>query len=272
MPNRIDAVLGELRESGRTALAPFITVGFPDVPTSEALARTILESGGDMLELGVPFSDPLADGPTVQMTSYRALQNGVTVRECLDVVRRLRAQGVESPLIFLGYYNPYLRYGPERFLDDAAAAGLDGMIVPDLPTEEAAQFGEMAADRGIHLIPMLAPTSSDERIEDACKAAGGFIYCVSLTGVTSARSSLSHATSGLVERIRQHTDLPILVGFGVSRLEHLVEIGTYAEGAAVGSALLDAVDRAPPDGKVDAARDFIHALRGTSTAGGKGGT
>ncbi|CAI8032940.1 Tryptophan synthase alpha chain [Geodia barretti] len=132
MPNRIDAVLGELRESGRTALAPFITIGFPDVPTSEALARTILESGGDMLELGVPFSDPLADGPTVQMTR------------------------VESPLILMGYYNPYLSYGPERFLDDAAAAGLDGMIVPDLPTEESAQFGAMAADRGIHLIPMLA--------------------------------------------------------------------------------------------------------------------
>jgi tryptophan synthase alpha chain len=268
MPNRIDAVLGELRESGRTALAPFITIGFPDVPTSEALARTILESGGDMLELGVPFSDPLADGPTIQMTSYRALQNGVTVRECLDVVRRLRVQGVESPLIFLGYYNPYLRYGPEIFLDDAAAAGLDGMIVPDLPTEESAQFGELAADRGIHLIPMLTPTSSDERIEDACKAAGGFIYCVSLTGVTSARSTLSRATAGLVERIRQHTELPILVGFGVSRPEHLVEIGTYAEGAAVGSALLDAVDRAPQDGKVDAARDFIHALRGIDGKGG----
>ena len=271
MPNRIDTVLGKLRESGRTALAPYITIGFPDVPTSEEIVRTILASGGDMLELGVPFSDPLADGPTIQMTSYRALQNGVTVRECLNVVRRLRASGVESPLIFLGYYNPYLRYGLDRFLDDAAAAGLDGMIVPDLPTEEATQFGEMCASRGIHLIPMLAPTSSDERIEDACKAAGGFIYCVSLTGVTSARSTLSRATAGLVERIRQHTDLPILVGFGVSRPEHLVEIGTYAEGAAVGSALLDAVDNAPPDGKVDAARDFIHTLRGTPTARGKGG-
>ena len=268
MANRIDTVLRRLRESGRTALVPYITVGFPDIPTSEEIARTILASGGDMLELGVPFSDPLADGPTIQMTSYRALQNGVTVRECIDVVRRLRASGVESPLIFMGYYNPYLRYGLESFLDDAVAAGLDGMIVPDLPTEEAEEFGEMSARRGIHLIPLLAPTSSDERIENACKAAGGFIYCVSLTGVTSARSSLSCATSGLVERIRQHTDLPILVGFGVSRPEHVVEIGTYAEGAVVGSALLDAVDGAPPDGKVDAARDFIHALRGIDGKGG----
>ena len=267
MPNRIDAVLGELRESGRTALAPYITIGFPDVPTSEELVRTILDSGGDMLELGVPFSDPLADGPTIQMTTYRALQNGVTVRECLAVVRRLRASGVEAPLVFLGYYNPYFRYGAESFLDDAADAGVDGMIVPDLPTVEAAQFGEMCRNRGIHLVPMLAPTSSDERISDACKAAGGFIYCVSLTGVTSARRTLSRATAGLVERIRQHTDLPILVGFGVSRPEHLVEIGTYAEGAAVGSALLDAVDRASPDGKLEAARDFIHSLRGIDGKG-----
>ena len=267
MPNRIDNVLENLRESERTALVPYITVGFPDIATSEEIARIILNSGGDMLELGVPFSDPLADGPTVQMASYRALQNGVTVRGCLDVVRRLRESGVESPLIFMGYYNPYLRYGLDRFLDDAANAGLDGMIVPDLPTEEAAQFGEMCANRGIHLIPLLAPTSSDERIEDACKAAGGFIYCVSLTGVTSARRTLSRATPGLVERIRQHTDLPILVGFGVSRAEHLVEIGTYAEGAVVGSALLDAVDSAPPDSKVDAARDFIRALRGIDGKG-----
>ncbi len=268
MANRIDTVLGRLRESGETALAPFVTIGFPDVPTSEELVRTVLESGGDMLELGVPFSDPLADGPTVQMTSYRALQNGVTVMECLASVRRLRASGVDAPLVFMGYYNPYLRYGPEKFLDDAADAGLDGMIVPDMPTEEAVQFGEMCESHGIHLIPLLAPTSSDERIEDACKAAGGFIYCVSLTGVTSARRTLSSATAGLVERIRQHTDLPILVGFGVSRAEHVEEIGTYADGAVVGSALLEAVDNAPPEGKVDAARNFIRALRGNDVEGG----
>ena len=261
MLNRIDATLQGLRESRQTALVPFITVGFPDIPTSEAIARTILESGGDMLELGVPFSDPLADGPTIQMTSYRALQNGVNLPECLNLVRRLRQTGVESPLIFMGYYNPYLRYGIQRFVDDAAAAGLDGMIVPDLPTEEAAHLAKIAGDRNIHLIPLLAPTSADARIEDACKAASGFIYCVSLTGVTGARSSLSDRTSGLVARIRRYTDLPILVGFGVSRPEHLQEISTYADGAVVASALLDAVDRAPEDGKLDAARNFISLLK-----------
>ena len=262
MPNRIDQTLADLRRSGQPALAPFVTVGFPDVETSAALAKTVLDAGGDMLELGVPFSDPLADGPTIQMTSYRALQNGVTVKKCLEVLRDLRESGVDAPMIFMGYYNPYLHYGLERFLDDAKAAGLDGMIVPDLPTEEAEVLGRMASERGIHLIPMLAPTSSDDRIRDACKAAGGFIYCVSLTGVTGARRSLSGHTAGLVARIRRHTDLPVLVGFGVSRREHLEAISEFADGAAVGTALLDAVDSAPDDGRLDAARDFIISLKG----------
>lgn len=268
MPNRIDTTLGGLRENGRQALAPFVTVGFPDIPTSESLARVLLESGGDMLELGVPFSDPLADGPTVQMTSYRALQNGVTVARCIQAVKNLRDGGVESPLVLMGYYNPFLRYGLERFLDHSAAAGMDGLIVPDLPTEEATQLSEMAAERGIHLIPLLAPTSSDERIRDACEWAGGFIYCVNFIGVTGARRLSSRSTPALAERIRRYTDLPILVGFGVSRREHLEEIATFADGAILASALLDAVDRAPEEGKLDVARDFIHSLIGTNGRSG----
>ena len=267
MPNRIDIAFGKLNEAGETALVPFITTGFPDLPTSESLARVLLDSGANMLELGVPFSDPLADGPTIQMTSYHALQNGVTLAKCIDTVRNLRDSGVDSPLIFMGYYNPYLRYGLERFLDDASSSGLDGMIVPDLPTEESEQLSKMASKRGIHLIPLLAPTSSDDRIRDACKAAGGFIYCVSLTGVTGARSSSSQSTPALVERIRQYTDLPILVGFGVSRREHIQEISTFADGAVVGSALLERVDNAPDDGRLDAARDFIHSLKGINGGG-----
>ena len=262
MPNRIDETLRRVRESGKPALAPFLTLGFPDAATSEDLARAVLDAGGDMLELGVPFSDPLADGPTIQMTSYRALRNGVSVAKCLDSLRRLRESGVDAPLVFLGYYNPYLRYGIERFLDDAKDAGLDGMIVPDVPSEEGAALGEMAAERGIHLVPMLAPTSSDARIADACKAAGGFIYCVSLTGVTGARGAASNSAPALVERVRRHTDLPVLVGFGVSRREHLDAIASYADGAAVGSALLNAIDEAPPNGETDAARNFIQTLKG----------
>ena len=267
MPNRIDTTLGRLRQNGQQALGPFVTIGFPDIPTSESLARVILEAGGDMLELGVPFSDPLADGPTVQMSSYRALQNGVTVSRCIETVKNLRDGGVDAPLVLMGYFNPFLHYGLERFLDDAAIAGMDGMIVPDLPTEEAAQLSEMAAERGIHLIPLLAPTSSDERIRDACESARGFIYCVNFTGVTGARRLSSQSTPALVERIRRYTDLPLLVGFGVSRREHLEEIATYADGAILASALIDAVERAPEDRKLDTARDFIHALRGTNGQG-----
>ncbi len=264
MPNRIDDTLGSLRRSGRQVLAPFLTIGFPDVNASESLARAVLDAGAHMLELGVPFSDPLADGPTVQMTSYRALQNGVNVERCLSVVRSLRGSGVESPLTLMGYYNPYLRYGLGQFMDDAGAAGVDGLIVPDLPTEESAQLSEMARDRGVHLIPLLAPTSSDARIENACKVADGFIYCVSLTGVTGARDASSGSASALVERVRRYTDLPVLVGFGVSRREHIRRIAAFADGAVVGSALLNAIDAAPPDGRMDAARDFIRSLTETN--------
>lgn len=264
MPNRIDETLRRVRESGEPALAPFLTVGFPDVETSENLVRAVLEAGADMLELGVPFSDPLADGATVQMTSHRALRNGVSVAKCLASLRRLRESGVAAPLVFMGYYNPYLRYGIERFLDDAQDAGLDGMIVPDLPTEEGARFGNLAAERGLHLIPLLAPTSSEARIADACKTARGFIYCVSVTGVTGVRDSESDAAPALAERVRRHTDLPILVGFGVSRREHIERIAAYADGAAVGSALLDAIDKAPADAKTAAAKTFIQSLRGAN--------
>jgi tryptophan synthase alpha chain len=262
MANRIDTKLSSLRSARKTALAPFVTVGFPDVETSEALAEAVLDAGGDLLELGVPFSDPLADGPVIQMTSFRALQNGVTVHTALEVLRRLREKGVTSPLIFMGYLNPYLRYGFEQFVKDAASAGLDGLIVPDLSVEEAGPFKTICEKHGLYLIPLLAPTSTDQRIERACKEARGFIYCVSLTGVTGAKDELAQGVADLINRIRRYTDLPILVGFGVSRREHVEEIGRFAEGAAVGSALLSAVDKAPKEAVLQTAKDFVRSLKG----------
>ena len=262
MANRIDTTLAALRSQGKAALAPFVTLGYPDTPTSEAMAEAILNAGGHMLELGIPFSDPLADGPTVQKTSFRALENGTTLRGALESLRRLRERGITSPLIFMGYLNPFLSYGIEKFARDASAAGMDGIIIPDLPPEEAPPYQEVLEASGIYLIPLLAPTSTDARIEHACKQASGFIYCVSVTGVTGARSELSGGVEGLARRIREHTDLPILVGFGVSRQEHVESIVRFADGAVVASAMLDRVSRVPIEEAPETAAKFIRGLRG----------
>ena len=260
MVNRIDTSLREARRAGRIALAPFLTIGYPDLPTSEALVEAVVDSGADLLELGVPFSDPLAEGPTVQKTSFTALQNDVSLSTSIQSLTRLRRRGVEAPLIFMGYYNPILSYGVESFVADASGAGLDGVIVADLPTEESGELKRLCERSGIYLIPLLAPTSTDRRIAHACEDANGFVYCVSVTGVTGARSDLAADLPDLVQRIRRHTDLPVLIGFGISTREHVETVGGYADGAAVGSALLDAIGRAPEGEAVRAAADFTRRL------------
>ncbi len=266
--NRIDTTLAALRDTGRSALVPFVTVGYPDVPTSVALARAVLESGADMLELGIPFSDPLADGATIQKTSAHALRQGVNVSASLDALSELRLNGVDAPLIFMGYLNPFLSYGMERFAEDAAAAQLDGIIVPDLPAEESAPFADLLDENGIYLIPLLAPTSSDTRIERACSRARGFVYCVSLTGVTGARAELGAGAEALVRRVRRFTDLPLIVGFGVSSPEHVRSIGRFADGAVVASALMDAVGRAPKTSAPEAAGALVRTLGRSRDRGG----
>ena len=261
LPNRIDTTLANVRDAGRSALAPYITVGYPDIPTSTEIAEAVLEAGADMLELGIPFSDPLAEGPTIQKSSFHALQQGVNLNTSLDVLRDLRRGGLDAPLIFMGYINPFLSYGMEQFARDAAAAGLDGVIVPDLPAEESVSFEDLLGANGIYLIPLLAPTSSDSRIERACRQAKGFVYCVSLTGVTGARAQLRHGTEELVQRVRRFTDLPLLVGFGISRREHVRSVSKFADGALVGSALIDAIGNAPEGGAVEAAKELVESLR-----------
>ena len=176
----------------------------------------------DMLELGIPFSDPLAEGPTIQMTSFRALENGTTLTKAIESLRSLRAGGVDSPLIFMGYLNPFLSYGMERFAEDAADAGIDGVIIPDLPPEEAPPYQAILELKGIYVIPLIAPTSTEARIEQACKQAKGFhILRKRYRGDGREGRSCSGGVEGLVRRIREHSDLPILVGFGVSRQEHV---------------------------------------------------
>ena len=261
MNNRIDTTLAALKASGTTVLAPFVTIGYPDLDTSVDVAKAALGAGGDMLELGVPFSDPLADGPTIQRTSAQALAGGVTVRKCLDSVTSLRDSGIEAPLVLMGYMNPFLHYGLERFVNDAASAGADGLIVADLPPEESAPLRTLCKNAGMHLIPLLAPTSTEERIKAACAGAGGFIYCVSLAGVTGARGQMAEGVRRLVERIKTHSDLPVLVGFGVSTSKHVNDISKFADGAVFASAMLDAVGKAPPEDAARVAGEYVRSLR-----------
>ena len=260
MTNRIDATLTTARANGRTILSPYVTIGYPDLPTSIDIAMAMLDAGADMLEIGVPFSDPLADGPTVQRTSYLALENGVTVTSCLEAVSTLRSCGVTAPLAMMGYYNPFLYYGPEALVRDAVSAGVDGLIVPDLPLEEANELQELCKAYKIRMIHFVALTSTDERISKICMMAEGFIYCVAVLGVTGARTMIRADVRDLVAKVRQHTEVPVLQGFGVSTREHIEEIRTYADGAIVASAILDAVSKVPNEQAAQTASTFVREL------------
>lgn len=258
--SRIAKRLAERRESGRLALIPYITAGYPDVETTVELAVALAEAGADLLELGIPFSDPLADGVTIQRASFAALEAGVTPSICLEIATRVRARS-DVPLLFMGYYNPFLRYGLDAFAADSARAGVDGLIVPDLPPEEAGELRAALGARGLDLIHLLAPTSTDARIALVARAATGFVYCASLAGVTGARSELSAGLPAFLGRVRRHTDLPLCVGFGISRPEHVAALRGIADGAIVGSALVGLVERLAPEERVRGAASYLAELR-----------
>lgn len=259
--SRIAATFARLHEEGRPALMPYLMIGYPARESALELAPALAAVGADLFELGVPFSDPLADGATVQRAGEQALANGVTIPYCLETVRTLRAHGLETPLVLMGYLNPFLQYGVERFCADAAAAGADGMIIPDLPPEEAAEWHQMCRQYELDLIFLIAPTTPDERIARIVEHASGFLYCVALTGVTGARKELWPGLPDFLKRVRAHTDLPLVVGFGVSTAEHVRQINQIADGAIVASALINAIEGLPLDDVTDRATDFVGALR-----------
>jgi tryptophan synthase alpha chain len=260
--NRIDRCFAELRARGEKALVCFLTCGDPDFGTTEKLVERIVESGADIVELGVPFSDPLADGPTIQASSFRALQAGATVRGVFGAVKSIRTR-CDAPIVLMTYFNPVRKYGLERFAKDAAESGADGVIMTDLPIEEAGEW-KTAADRaGLATIFLLAPTSTKDRIAATAKMASGFIYCVSRTGVTGTRSELPAELKGLVETIKAASDLPVVVGFGISRPEHVRQVDEYADGAVVGSALVSVIANAADSNEaIDRAGKFVGTLRG----------
>ena len=239
---------------------PYFPLGYPDLETSIDVLEALAKNGADLIEVGLSFSDPLADGPVIQHATQIALEKGITVRKSLEAVKELRKRGVGIPLILMGYYNPMLAYGLEKFVRDAVEAGADGFIIPDLPMEEAEEFTSVAGD--MPLIQMLAPTSPDERMESIARNAKGFIYLVSVTGVTGERREISNDLGNLIARVRRHTSAPVCVGFGIGTPEQAKEVGKMADGVIVGTACVKAIggSKKPVETASQFAAEFRSAL------------
>lgn len=257
---RIDRVFKRLKARGEGALIPFITAGDPDLATTRALALEMAARGADLLELGIPFSDPLADGPIIQAASNRALRMGVHLKEVLQVAGALRRE-TEIPLILMGYYNPILQYGLERTAQEAAALGVDGFIIPDLPPEEAGPWRLAAARAGVAAIFLASPTSGDERIQRIGRLTRGFLYYVSVTGITGARRELPPELIAALRKVRSLVKCPLAVGFGISSPEQVARLAPYVDGVVVGSAIVQRVARLKGPELIKEVGDFIAALK-----------
>jgi tryptophan synthase alpha chain len=243
---------------------PYFPLGYPDIETSIDVIEALAKNGADLIEVGLSFSDPLADGPVIQHATQIALEKGITVKKSLEAVKELRQRGVDIPLILMGYYNPMLAYGLEKFVIDAREAGADGFIIPDLPTEEAGEFISVTGaasrrDPPLPLIPMLAPTSSPERMEMIARSAKGFIYLVSVTGVTGERKSISEGLGELIAKVREHTSAPVCVGFGIGIPEQAKEVGKMADGVIVGTACVRTIGSS--ETPVETAKQFAAEFR-----------
>jgi tryptophan synthase alpha chain len=241
--SRIEATFANLKRAGRRGLIPFITAGDPDLATTGKLLVELARAGATVIELGVPFSDPMADGPVIQRASERALRHGFGIREVLDVIERARPLMKDVAVVLFSYFNPLLQYGLERLSREAARAGVDGMLVTDLVPEEAEEFSSLLRAQGLDMIFLAAPTSTDTRLSLVAERASGFIYAVSRAGVTGARLEMSSDAEQLVARVRKVSGLPVAVGFGISNAEQVAETWRYADAAVVGSALVMEINR-----------------------------
>jgi tryptophan synthase alpha chain len=254
---------------GRVALVPYLTAGYPTLEGAREVGEAYLEAGADVVEIGVPFSDPLADGPTIQDTTTRALKNGADLEYCLELASRFAEQ---VPMVLLVYYNVVFARGTERFLDDAARAGVSGLVIPDLPMDEALDFREMAAERGVAICPLAAPTTTDERLDRIAQIASGFVYCVSVAGVTGAREKLPSGAIDLLRRARARASVPVVLGFGISSAEGAVEAAEVADGLTIGSKLMQLVTEEGPEGAGRWLREVRSALDARDKAGTKVGS
>ncbi len=260
--NRISQKFLDLKKAGRKALIPYITPEFPVRGATVPILRAVADAGADLIELGIPFSDPIADGTTIQHSSHVALKNGVTVHTVMSAVKEFRRSS-EVPVILMGYVNPILRFGVKAFTVAAKDAGVDGLIVPDLPPEESAELERWSNESGLSNVFMIAPTTGDERMRVIDEASTDFSYCVSLTGVTGARSSPGNGTlDAFLARVRKIAKKPFVVGFGLSTREHVEQVWRSADGAVVGSALINWIASAKsPDAAATAAGEFVISLR-----------
>ena len=266
MATRIDKTFAALAEAARPALVPFVTAGDPDLATSEAILAALPGAGADIIELGMPFSDPMADGPAVQAASVRALEAGHTMVKTLAMVERFRQRDADTPIVLMGYYNPIYIYGVDRFIADALAAGVDGLIVVDLPPEEDEELCIPALKAGLNFIRLATPTTDAKRLPAVLNNTSGFLYYVSIAGITGTAAPQTSLVAEAVERIKAHTDLPVVVGFGVKSPEQAAAIGRTADGVAVGSAIVSALaasldaDGQATDATVDTVTDLVQGL------------
>jgi tryptophan synthase alpha chain len=258
---RISKRFAELRAASELGLVAYITAGDPSLDATQRFVLALAEAGADVIELGVPFSDPLADGPTIQRASERALKFGATLAGVLELVRRIR-QSSEVPLVLFSYYNPILQMGLEKFAEAAAQAGADGVLATDLTPEESEDYRRILHAQQLDTIFLAAPTSSDERLKEIAACSSGFLYLISRTGVTGAKDALSDELPGLLRRVRQFTELPIAVGFGISLPGHVSVLGGLADAAVVGSALVAEIEKAPsPEAAAAALRERVQKLK-----------
>ncbi|MCA9828907.1 MAG: tryptophan synthase subunit alpha [Dehalococcoidia bacterium] len=258
------------KAEGRPLFIGYLTAGYPTrADTVDALLG--MEAGGaDVLELGVPFSDPMADGATVQGANQVALEQGISLADCVQLVREARAAGLAAPVVLMGYYNPILSYGEARLARDAAAAGVDGFIVVDLPPEEATNFVANCRSHGLSFVPLVAPTTRDERIGILAGVADSFLYCVSVTGTTGKGNVVLDDLPEFIRRIRAQTTLPLAVGFGISTRANVEAVGKLADAAVVGSAIISAIASAAPERRAERVREFVEDVSGHKRAGGPG--
>lgn len=265
--SRLQNRFAELKAENRAALVTFITAGDPDYATSLSILKGLPDAGADVIELGMPFTDPMADGPAIQLANIRALAGKQSMQQTLQMVREFRQGNQSTPLVLMGYYNPIFVYGVERFIADAKEAGVDGLIVVDLPPEHNDELCEPAQSAGIDFIRLTTPTTDDDRLPTVLAGSSGFVYYVSVAGVTGAGAATMDHVEEAVTRLRRHTDLPLCIGFGIRTPEHAAEVAKRAEGAVVGSALIDKIAEAKSpqqaiDGVLGLCRELAEGVRG----------